>query len=92
MEERRRAADEQLGYLTGKMEELGELLKGHLTSDTIQLGVIHEKLDKLEDKVSEKFTTVETVFRVFKWLGAVIVAVLTLKFGDVGELIASMFR
>lgn len=86
MEERRRESDQQIGYLLGKMEEFGDTLKQHLKDDTDVLGRIHEKLDKLEDKVSEKFTTVETVFKVLKFIGLALVAVLTFKFGDIAAL------
>ncbi len=92
MEERRRATDEQIGYLTGKLEEFGEVLKAHLVEDQRHLEGIAAKLDKLEDKVSEKFTTVETVLKVFQWLGAVSIGLLTLKFGDVISLIKGLFH
>lgn len=89
--DRRRANDEQMGYLTGKLEEFGEVLKKHLADDAEVLGKIHDKLDKLEDKVSEKFTTVETTFKVIRFIALAIGAVLTFKFGDVAQIYHSLF-
>lgn len=71
----RRQNDVQLGYLTGKMEEMAATI--------ITIAV---KLDKLEDKVTEKFTTVETVIRIGKYAVAIVGALLTLKFGDLAPL------
>lgn len=92
MQERRRETDVQIGYLTGKLEEFGEILKSHLTEDAKHLENIATKLDKLEDKVSEKFTTVETTFRVFRWIGAALVALATLQWGDLAQLIEKLFK
>lgn len=92
MEERRRQADVQIGYLTGKLEEFGEILKDHLAEDAKHLETIAAKLDKLEDKVSEKFTTVEATFRVFRWLGAALVALATFQWGDLAQLIEKLFK
>lgn len=79
--ERRRSGDQQLGYLTGKVEELLAMVKTN-----------SDRLTRLEDNVAEKFTTVETVLKVLKWAGALVGALLTFKFGDVGQLISGLFK
>lgn len=89
--DRRRANDEQMGYLTGKMEEFGDILKSHLESDAKHLEGIAAKLDKLEDKVTEKFTTVETIIKVIKLIFLGLAAVLTFKFGDIATIYHSLF-
>jgi len=90
--DRRRATDEHIGYLTGKLEEFGEALKSHLAEDASAKRGIHDKLDKLEDKVSEKFTTVETIFKVIKFTGLAIIAVLTFHFGDITNIWHTIFK
>ena len=79
--ERRRSSDQQLGYLTGKLEEVLEITKEN-----------SDRLTKLEDQVAEKFTTVETLFKVVKFGGLAIGAILTFKFGDVAQLWHAFFK
>lgn len=71
----RRQDDKQIGYMTAKLEEVLDLAKSHET-----------RLDVLEKNIAEKFTTVETVFKILKFTGLAIAAVLTFKFGDVAQL------
>lgn len=71
---------EKIGYLIAKMEEIG--------TDQKALAV---KVDSLEARVNEKFTTVETALKVLKYLGIFIVAVATLKFGDLPALWSKVF-
>lgn len=64
--------DEKVGYLIAKMEEQGE-----------SLNKVATKVDYLEKAVNEKFTTVETLIKVFKFAGVATIAIATFKFGDV---------
>lgn len=73
-------SDEKLGYLIAKVEELGEDMKGLKDS--------HEALEK---RVEDKFRTAEITFRIFKFIGLVIAAVLTFKFGDLPALYIKFF-
>jgi tetrahydromethanopterin S-methyltransferase subunit G len=64
--------EERFGYLIAKVEEISEdfrELKG--------------RFDTLEKRVEEKFTTVETALRIVKYVGLVLLALLTFKFGDI---------
>lgn len=72
--------EEKLGYLIAKVEEQGEDLRATV-----------KKLDALEQRVDEKFRTAEATFRVLKFLGLAVVAVLTFKFGDVPNLFRQFF-
>jgi hypothetical protein len=82
----RRQNDTQLGYLTGKVEDFGAAFKDHLAADAQAFAKILEKLDKLEDKVSDKFATVETIFKVGKFVALVVAAIATLKWGSIPDL------
>lgn len=72
--------EEKVGYLIAKVEEQGNDLKAAV-----------DKLDKLEQRVEDKFKTAEATFRVLKGIGLIVVAVLTFKFGDVSSLWAKWF-
>lgn len=74
------STDEKLGYLIAKVEEQGKDLK-----------TVTERFDALEREVREKFKTVETTFRVLKFLGYAVAAVLTFKFGDLPALWKNFF-
>ena len=66
--------EEKIGYLVAKMEEHGHDLRKVIT-----------KVETLEKTVSEKLTTIDTLFKVVKFGGIVIVAVLTFQFGDISR-------
>ena len=80
--ERRRAADLQLGHVIGVVEGLAEKLEGIENKQDRLEGQVAE----LEKRVTEKFTTVETTFKVLKFVGLVAVAIITLKWGEVSKL------
>ncbi len=67
--------EEKVGYLIAKIEEQGQALES-----------VSRKVDYLEKTVSEKLNTVETVIKVFKFLGLGFVALMTFKFGDITRL------
>lgn len=70
----------KIGYLIAKVEEM-----------QVDQQKLAGKLDALEEKVNEKFTTVETVLKTLKFLGLALVAVATFKFGDLGSLWSKLF-
>lgn len=75
--------DEKIGYLIAKVEEI--------SYDVRDLKLSHNELQK---RVDDKFKTAQILFRVAQGLGGIIIAVLTLKFGDVKvlwEIIRSSF-
>lgn len=72
--------EKNLGYLIAKVEEISE--------DQKTLAV---KVDALEAKVNEKFTTADAVLKTFKILGAILLAVATIKFGDIPGLWIKLF-
>jgi len=67
--------EQQIGALVSTVEDL-KLAVQRMTT----------KLDALEERVEEKFKTAEAVFKVSKFVGLTLVAVLTLKFGDISRL------
>lgn len=71
---------EKLGYLIAKVEEIG-----------IDQKALAVKVDALEQRVNEKLIVMETTLKIFKYLGLALVAVLTLKFGDIPGLWFKLF-
>lgn len=65
---------EKIGYLISKVEDQGQVLQN-----------VVQKVDYLEKTVSEKLTTIETLIKVFKFLGVATVAILTFQFGDISR-------
>ena len=72
--------DEKIGYLIAKVEEYGSDLK-----------VLTTKVDALEQRVEDKFKTAEATFRVVRFIGAIALAILTIKFGDIPSLWSRFF-
>jgi hypothetical protein len=73
--------EEKVGYLLAKQEEQ--------KSDMVR---VEQKVDSLTELVSLKFATAETVFKVIKFLGIVVVAVATLQFGDIAKWFNFLFK
>lgn len=71
---------EKIGHLIASVEALRE--------DQAHMAI---KLDALEKLVAQKLNTVETVFRILKFGGLALIAILTFKFGDVASLWRSFF-
>jgi hypothetical protein len=69
-----KTVEENIGYLLAKQEEQ--------KSDLVR---VEQKVDSLTEMVSTKFATAETVFKVVKFLGIVVVAIVTLQFGDIAK-------
>ena len=72
--------DEKIGYLIAKVEEFSSDIKSLST-----------KVDALEKRVDDKFKTAEATFRVVKFIGAIALAILTIKFGDIPSLWSRFF-
>jgi hypothetical protein len=76
-----KTVEENIGYLLAKQEEQ--------KSDLVR---VEQKVDSLTEMVSTKFATAETVFKVIKFLGIVVVAVATLQFGDIAKWFNFLFK
>jgi hypothetical protein len=76
-----KTVEENIGYLLAKQEEQ--------KSDLVR---VEQKVDSLTELVSTKFATAETVFKVIKFLGIVVVAVATLQFGDIAKWFNYFFK
>ena len=72
--------DEKIGYLIAKVEEFSSDIKS-----------LSEKVEALEKRVEDKFKTAEATFRIIKFIGAIGLAVLTIKFGDIPSLWSRFF-
>lgn len=72
--------EEKIGYLVAKMEEVGE-----------QIDKVDRRLSTLEDTVTSKFHTAEVTFKVLKFIGLGILAIISFKFGDVSRLWTHFF-
>jgi len=73
--------EEKVGYLLAKQEEQ--------KSDLIR---VEQKVDSLTEMVSTKFNTAETVFKVIRFMGIVVVALVTLQFGDITKWFHYLFK
>jgi hypothetical protein len=73
--------EQQIGYLVAKMEEQGAAVR------TMAL-----KLDALEKRVDDKFKTAEGAFKVLKWTGALLLAVLTLPWASIKSFVLGLIR
>lgn len=73
--------EQQMGYVLARLEELREDSKE-----------MQAKLVALERRVDDKFKTAEGVFRTLKWLGAMLLAVLTLPWGSIKAFLLSIVR
>lgn len=76
----------ELGELKGTMTSFLEETKGHRI-------VVYEKLDSMEESMAERFRKIEdelsvykTIYRTIKFIGLLLIAIVTLKFGDVKTL------
>jgi hypothetical protein len=76
-----KTVEENIGYLLAKQEEQ--------KSDLVR---VEQKVDSLTELVSTKFATAETVFKVIKFLGIVVVAIATLQFGDIAKWFNFLFK
>ena len=88
---------EQLGYLTGKMEDaeksrdkmstnLNDHIEREETKMELQSLAINERFTKVEeklDKVMEKINYARHLAMFLKTLGGIILLTLTVKFGDI---------
>ena len=72
--------DVNLGYLVGKLEDV-----------ITKLDKVDDRLSKLETQVNDKFKTAEIVLKVFKYLGLILLAVVTFQFGDISKLWSQLF-
>jgi len=72
--------DEKIGYLEANVEHIAK-----------RQDDILKRLDRLDYLVESKFHTAEVVFKTLKFLGLVVVAVLSLKFGDIPRLWSHFF-
>jgi hypothetical protein len=76
-----KTVEENIGYLLAKQEEQ--------KSDLVR---VEQKVDSLTEMVSTKFATAETVFKVVRFLGIAVVAIVTLQFGDIAKWWTFLFK
>ena len=71
---------QQLGYISGKLEEIASSQER-----------LEDRLNALEKRVNEKFTALETTYKVAKFVGLAAIALATLKWGDLPQIWYSLF-
>ena len=72
--------EEKIGYVIAKVEELSE--------DSKRVG---EKLEALEERVDDKFKTAEATFRLLKFIGGPLLAILALPWTAIKEFYVRLF-
>jgi tetrahydromethanopterin S-methyltransferase subunit G len=73
--------EEKIGYLIAKMEEQGDDIRK-----------VTERFDVLEKEVQGKFKTVESAFRIIKYIAAFVAAVLTLPLNQIKTFLISVWK
>lgn len=82
----RRHTDEQLGYISGKMEALDAKLDSHMDSEEEKIEKLEKRIDNIDEKMDQillKHNTAKVVWSVVKFLGTVGFLIVTLKMGDI---------
>ncbi len=74
--------DKDIGYLTRAVEDLSQLIKGHMKTEEEDRKVITTRLKKIEDELN----TYKVIYRGIKWTFAVLLLIITMKFGDIPKL------
>jgi hypothetical protein len=82
----RRQADNQIGYVTARVEDLDEKLSFHMTKEEQKIDKLEGRIDGLEakmDRILEKTQTLKGMFLLLKFLASATFLVFALKFGDI---------
>lgn len=75
-------SEKDLGYLMRAVEDLSELVKSHMDREEKDREDINLRLKKIEDELN----IYKIVYRGAKWIFALILLIITLKFGDIPRL------
>lgn len=75
-------SEKDLGYLMRAVEDLSELVQSHMDREEKDRKDINQRLKKIEDELN----VYKTVYRGAKWIFALILLIITLKFGDIPRL------
>ena len=71
---------QQIGYLIARIEDIASSQQSLAT-----------EFNLLKNRVDEKFKTAEVVFKILKFLGLALIAIVTFKFGDISRLWSYIF-
>lgn len=88
--------NEDIGYLKARMEDIAkqqerilEGQKNHGEDDLAAHARIYEQIKALSERqqsLADELSLYKTIYRGIKWLGALIILLVTLKFGDIPKL------
>jgi hypothetical protein len=88
--------DKDVGYLRARMEDIARqqerILDGqklHATDDLAAHAKIYEQMKALADRqqsLADELSLYKTIYRGIKWVGALLLLLVTLKFGDIPAL------
>ena len=80
---------EDIGYLKRAVEDLHALVSKHMEREEKERGELQEQLNTLaatQRSIVEELSLYKMLYRGIKLLGAIILLIITLKFGDIPKL------
>lgn len=81
--------DEDIGYLKRAVEDLAKLVEAHMKREEQERADLETMIQKIADtqkEIQKELSLYQTIYRGIKWLGALIILLVTLKFGDIPKL------
>lgn len=81
--------NEDIGYLKRAVEDLHALVAAHMEREEKERDELQEQLNLLaatQKEIVKELSLYQMIYRGFKLLGAIILLIVTLKFGDIPKL------
>jgi len=75
-------SEHDVGYLKRAVEDLTSMLKKHMEKEDKCREVTNKRLERIEQELN----IYKTVYRGVKWFMAIVILILTLRFGDIPKL------
>jgi len=74
--------NEDIGYLKRAVEDLTDMIKDHMEQEEDDRKAITYRLKKIEDELN----TYKIIYRGLKWVIALLMLIITMKFGDIPKM------
>lgn len=81
--------DEDIGYLKRAVEDLARLVAEHMKREEAERKELEEIIQEIatnQQAIKDELSLYKMVYRGIKWLGALLLLLVTLKFGDIPKL------
>jgi len=77
-----KVSEEDIGYIKRAIEDMAELINTSVKESRQDRQKLNDRLKKIEAELS----VYKTVYRGVKWIFAIVLLILTLRFGDIPKL------